>query len=376
MSEVMDFSPDYVVLPGESISEMLEECSMTQKELATRMEVTEKTVSALITGKVPINQEHAKKLELILGLPSSFWMNLQRNYDDAYYEKKYEEELSKQIEIAEKFPQETLKNLGLLPKGRNKGIELVKKLLKIFRVQNLNQVLGLYNVGYDCRISNTITVDEYALVTWMRLGEIEFENKHDYKNIPTFNPEKVSESIDKLRAINLKIDSSIFLEELKTACYELGILFVVVPEVKGSRISGMARWISIGKRKIPLIQLSLRGKRHDMFWFTFFHELGHVLLHRENEEMFIDVFEKDRDIDGKEKDADDFARDTLIGEKEFNEFKNEFPLFVNPQKNIIDFSGEIDIHPGIVVGRLQKEGILDWSQLNRLKTTYKWEFEK
>lgn len=70
-----------------SISEMLEEYLMTQKELATRMEITEENVSALIKGKSPINQKHAKKLELILGLPASFWMNLQRNY-----EKKHDEE--------------------------------------------------------------------------------------------------------------------------------------------------------------------------------------------------------------------------------------------------------------------------------------------
>lgn len=84
MSEVMYFSPDYVVLPGESLSEMLKEYSMTQKELAIRMGITEKTVSGLIKCKYLIHQEHAKKLELILGLPSSFWMNLKENYEKKY----------------------------------------------------------------------------------------------------------------------------------------------------------------------------------------------------------------------------------------------------------------------------------------------------
>lgn len=373
MNELVEFSPDFIIKPGETIVEMLEEYSMTQKELAARMNLTEKTICEIIKGDSPITQKHAKSLETILELPFDFWLNLQRNYDDALFKKQQKEEFSKQIEIAEKFPQETLKTMGILPKGRNKGTPLVEKLLKIFKVQNLNQVLKLYDLEFNCKISDKWSVDEYALVTWMRLGELKAEENFDYDEIPPFDVKKLRSQLGNLRELNLKLDPNIFLKELENKCKYLGIIFVVVPEIKGSRISGMARWLKVGKRKIPMIQLSLRGKKHDMFWFTFFHELGHIIYHKN--ELYIDI-DKNLSLDKKEEEANLFAREILIPENSYQTFLD---ISINKgisTQYIKEFTEDIGIHPGILVGRLQKENRINWNKLNNLKATYKWEFEK
>lgn len=371
-----EFSPDYIILPGDSILEMLEVHSMTQKELATRMELTPKTVGEIIKGTSPITQKHARSLELIIGMNAGFWLSLQRNYEDALYKKEYRENLVNQIDIAKSFPQETLKAMGLLPKGRNKGIELVEGLLKVFRVTHLNQVLKLYDFKYNCRLANVSSVDTYALVTWMRLGEIIATSEGEYGDIPPFNRHKTVQFIEKIRNLNFETNPSVFLKELEKACRRLGILFVVVPEIKGSRISGMARWKRVGKREIPMIQLSLRGKRHDLFWFTFLHELGHILLHPVADGIYVDIFDKDRDIDKKEMEADTFAKNILIPEEKYDEFIRENGTEYISRQKVKDFGEEINIHPGIVVGRLQNEGVLKWNQLNGFKETFKWDFEK
>jgi len=373
MNELLNYSPDFIVKPGETILEMLDEHAMTQKELAKRMNLTEKTICEIIKGNSPITQKHAKSLENILELPYNFWINLQRNYDDALFKMNRKQELDNQIELAEKFPLETLKMMGLIPKGRNKGIDLVEKLLRVFKVQNLNQVLELYNLEFDCKISEKHFVDEYALVTWMRLGELQAEKNINYNDLSPFDSKKTQLYLNKIRNLNLETDPSVFLNELEKECKELGIVFVVVPEIKRSRISGMARWLKVGKRKIPMIQLSLRGKKHDMFWFTFFHELGHILLHRN--ELCIDIDDKES-RDNKENEADSFARDVLIPDDLYQVFLNS----INSQQvsitSIVSFAKDIGVHPGILLGRLQKEGIINWNRLNELKTTYKWNFEK
>lgn len=373
MNELLNYSPDFIVKPGETILEMLDEHAMTQKELAKRMGLTEKTVCEIIKGNSPITQKHAKSLENILELPYSFWINLQRNYDDALFNLHRTNELNSQIELAEKFPLETLKMMGLIPKGRNKGIDLVEKLLRVFKVQNLNQILGLYNLEFDCKISEKHAVDEYALVTWMRLGELQAEKHFDYDYLPTFDSKKTHLHLSKLRNLNLEVDPSIFLNQLEKECEELGIIFVVVPEIKRSRISGMARWLKVGKRKIPMIQLSLRGKKHDMFWFTFFHELGHILLHRN--ELCIDIDNKGS-TDDKESEADSFARDILIPESLYQNFLQFSASETISITSIKSFANDIGVHPGILLGRLQKEGFTNWNRFNELKTTYKWDFEK
>lgn len=372
MVSVNQFEPDYIVPPAESIREMLEAYGMTQKELAARMDLTEKTMTKIMKGQSPITKEHAKSLENILELPASYWLNLQRNYDDKKFELEYKENLKKQEILAKKFPQQTLKNMGLLPKGKLATDELVSKLLKIFKVNHLNKVLQLYYEPYNCRIAHQYQIDPYALAMWIRLGEVKIEETISYDEVPSFNRQRVFDHIDDLRSLNIEINPKIFIPKLQQMCEKLGILFIVVPEIKGSRITGMARWKKVGRRNIPTIQLSLRGKRHDGFWFTFFHELGHLVLHAKNTDIYIDHDVKSDHRDIKEEEANKFARNILIPEDDYKEFiENKIINYQTIQK----FSGKIGIHPGIVVGRLQKDNIIKYSHFNKLKQRYKWSFE-
>lgn len=72
---------EWLIHPGEIISDILEERSLTQKELAQRAGVSETSLSGVICGKNDISKELAMGLECALEVPSSFWLNLQANYD-------------------------------------------------------------------------------------------------------------------------------------------------------------------------------------------------------------------------------------------------------------------------------------------------------
>ena len=79
-------SREFIIHPGETIAEILEDRDMTQRELAVRTGVTEKHISTVINGQKNISAAFARKLEYALGIETSFWMNLQANYDQELIE--------------------------------------------------------------------------------------------------------------------------------------------------------------------------------------------------------------------------------------------------------------------------------------------------
>jgi Zn-dependent peptidase ImmA (M78 family) len=138
-------------------------------------------------------------------------------------------------------------------------------------------------------------------------------------------------------------------------------------------ISGCARWLSDEK---VLIALTLRYKTDDQHWFTFFHECGHILLHRKRGYFILDnaagtLLDNviDPQMQRDEEEANRFAADTLIPPDALFHFiqMGDFSA-----KAILDFASKLDIGPGIIIGRLQHEGLLKFNQGNELKRRFNW----
>ena len=134
-------------------------------------------------------------------------------------------------------------------------------------------------------------------------------------------------------------------------------------------MSGVARWLSPSK---PLIQLSLYGKTNDRFWFTFFHEAAHIILHADGKEEKKSVFLDDSSAKNtnsiEEEEADKWASSILIPESEESRLSS-----LLSKTAVIEFAEQIKIHPGIVVGRLQHDRIIEMSWMNDLKVSYKFQ---
>ena len=156
-------------------------------------------------------------------------------------------------------------------------------------------------------------------------------------------------------------------------CAAAGVAVVWVPELQNTAISGCARWLS---DKRALVGLTLRYKTDDQLWFTFFHELAHVLLHRHKRGFVIDNADKDladRVVDPEmqqlELEANRFAADTLIPPRLLGDFVRQQAF---TSESIHDFAELLGVGPGIVVGRLQFDGILGRHQGNALKQKLDW----
>ena len=202
-----------------------------------------------------------------------------------------------------------------------------------------------------------------SVYAWVRATEIFAEPMQ----VAEFDKKKVFQAISNLR--NCTVHKADFaIEEAQHICASVGIAFVLIPGFKKTGISGCARWLSSTK---AMIALSNRYKTDDLLWFTFFHELAHLLLHRKTHAFVIDnakdvLLDKviDPTIQKQEEEANRFSANTLIPPDALAEFINN-KIFTN--KSIKSFSDYIGVGPGIVVGRLQHEEFLEPFQGNRLK---------
>jgi len=138
-----------------------------------------------------------------------------------------------------------------------------------------------------------------------------------------------------------------FFAQLQRLCLAGGVKVVHTPCIKKAPINGATRWL----KYTPLIQLTGRYKRNDVFWFTFFHEAGHILLHGKKDIYLEQIEYSDRDIQ-KEDEADRFAVKwtlTIEGEKALLE-RDTFH-----ESDVVAFAKRYSTHPAIIVGRLQRD---------------------
>ena len=127
------------VPPGMTIKEVLEDHHMTQKELAARLGLSEKHISKLINGEVPLTQDVAIRLERVLDIEASFWNGLEAAYREAILKVEYENSIDEEINFAKPFGYAKLARLGIVPETK-KAAEQVNNLQKFFEVASLKHV--------------------------------------------------------------------------------------------------------------------------------------------------------------------------------------------------------------------------------------------
>ncbi len=352
------YHPDIVSPPGDTLQEVLESMGMSQAELAERTGRPKKTINEIVKGKAAITPETAIQFERVLGIPATFWNNREQAYRENLAQLEAQKRLEQQIEWLKTIPYRRMISLGWIDAFQDKAQQL-DEVLKYFSVASTELWEKLWlNPEAVYRKSPAFESEPGATAAWLRKGEIEANS------IPceAFDERCFRQALDHARSLTVKTPD-LFVPELKSTCARCGVAVAFVHELPGTRASGATRWVSPNK---ALIQLSLRHKTDDHLWFTFFHEAGHILLHGKR-----DIFIEEEDgQDGKEHEADEFARDLLIPSDEIRRFR---PSGLHYSKgDIINFATQIGISPGIIVGRLQHDGLLPPSHCNDLKKHLAW----
>ncbi len=335
--------------PGATIKEQIVDRGMSQKEFAIRMDMSEKHISKLINGEVILTPEMAMRLEMVLGLPAHFWSNLEAIYREKLQLIQEENEMDADIEIAKKFPYKEMQKNGWV-ENASKEIDKVISLRKFFEVVKLTMLKEPLIPGIACRRQTITEKGDFALLAWAQKAKLD-ARKINTKSVDLQRLEKQLPEIRKMTLLNPEI----FCQNLCDLLSDCGIALVFLPHIGGSFLHGATFY---DKNKI-VVGLTVRGKDADKFWFSLFHELAHILYGHINNPQGT--------TEDEEKEADEFAKNTLISLTDFEEFINEGKFDANSMKL---FASKINVNVGIVVGRLQKEGYIKYNQYNYLKTKY------
>jgi len=352
---------DLPIPPGEYLEEVIAELGMTKDEFARRMGRPATKMSAIFKGSKAITPETAMQLEKVVGVPSNIWLGLESEYRLALAHQAEEKQIAEEIKLLTPFCYSELAKLGLVKKLSVRR-EKVRELQRFFGVASLDSVLQVrrYQAAFRVGKAGTAPTKPRAVASWLRMGELRGQK------IPCkpFDRAKLESSLEEIRAMTLMRPEE-FQERLTKLLAECGVALVIAPHFPGTKAHGATFWIGRDK---AVLMLTIRGHWADIFWFSLFHELGHILLHGRRE-TFIEDDAVSRDQEQQEEEANVFARDQLIPPSAYKHFVGVGNFYPDA---VAAFARKIGIDAGIVVGRLQHDGLLRPEWGNKLRTRYVW----
>lgn len=358
MLNTSTFRPNWTSAPGDTIMDILNEKNMTIEVFAKQMGNSPEFVEKLIAGNNEITEETSKKLADLLGSSVDFW--LRREFQ-------YREDQVRLKQVAESSWLSLLPIADMVKYGwiKQEGSSSVKSLLEFFGVTSINE----WHLKYEAemaqvsfRTSSSYKQQPGAVAAWLRQGEIQ---SHSISCEP-WNPELFKKSLFEIKKLTRIKDPIDFLPKLAQLCAKCGVAIAIARTPSGCQASGVTKFLTPDR---AFIMLSFRYLTDDHFWFTFFHEAGHLILHGQRA-VFVEEVGKSRLISQEEEEANNFAGEILIP----SYLRTQLMMVaVSNKRSIIGFAATAGISAGIVIGQLQHAGWIEHNRMNTYKRKYSWE---
>lgn len=350
---------DLAVPPGEFLLEVADDLGMSQADLARRMGRPTQAINEIIKGEKAITPETAIQLEQVLAVPAHIWTGLEAEYQLVKARQQDTETVEQEVQMLARFPYGAMAKFAWVAKTRD-TIKRVQELRRFFGVASLHSLKDVTAYRPAFRQADRFSASPEALAAWLRAGESAARNidtrPYDEKGLKT--------SLEEIRSLSKRTPET-FLPILREMLAKSGVGFVLHPHLPKTYVTGATFWLANDK---AVLMLSNRGSWADVFWFSLFHEIGHILLH-DRRHMFLEDSADDPQWKKQEGEADAFACNVLIPPVPYARFvaRRKFTAAA-----IRVFAQDISIAPGIVVGRLQHDKALVPQQHHGLKVRYKW----
>ena len=357
MADRDPFNPDWATSPAESIRRALIRRGWSPEDLAEAMEVSVQQASELHQGIAAIDKPIAAKLTAALNTSEGFWLERQRQYQT---DQKRISEAADGAAWLRELPLRDMIKFGWLKPGVGES-QKVTAALAFFGVSSIADWKSKYRRDLATaafRTSLTFTSNPVATASWLRWAKLQAQQ------IATqpFDAATFKTALVKLRALTRRKDPEQFVPELRRICAACGVALIIARAPEGCRASGATRFLTPTK---AMIVMSFRYRSDDHFWFTFFHEAAHLLLHGKKALFLEDGSEVTSE---EENEANDLASAILLPPAAKAELER-LPLSA---KAIMRFALQTGVSAGVVVGQLQHSGRLAHNRLNSLKRRWAW----
>ncbi|MGX7875924.1 ImmA/IrrE family metallo-endopeptidase [Mesorhizobium sp. ORM6] len=352
-----EFNLDWFSAPATTVFDILHERGMSFPDFVSRTGFPTQQVKEILFHDQKFDQRFAERLSSVLGASPTFWMRRQQQFQDAVAH-----ELSKLDPQTKEWlatvPVKDLQRFGWINSQGDASISC----LKFFGVSNVRAWKSKYDselAAVRFRTSQRLISNPVATLAWLQQGRILSREI----SCERWRKDKLRESIPRMRELTKERDPTKFLPALQAICAESGVAVVVARTPQGCRASGATRFLDANK---AMILLSFRFLSDDQFWFSFFHELGHIILH-DMDALFLEL-EADAATD-EELEANQFAENVLVPSPR----RSDLEKLKLGKFDIVRFARTVGVSPGIVVGQLQHMGRLPRGKMNWLKRRYTWE---
>ena len=335
--------PAEVFPPGEFLREELEAREWSQQELADILERPPRLISELIAGKRAVTPETAKGLGDAFDTSPDYWMNLESQYQLSKV-KLPNDHVARKARLYGKFPVREMLRRGWIRASASIDV-LEQRFCAFFSIQDMSAQPELCHRAKKTHATLDATPAQLA---WL----FRVKAMASQQVVPAYSQVKLQAALHKLKALMLSPEE---VRQVPRILAEAGVRLVMVEPIAGSKLDGACFWLEDDK---PVVGLTLRFDRIDNFWFVLRHEIEHVLREdgRANGQAFIDtdVGEDKADLPECERLANAAGAEFCVSSAELENFIARVEPYFSEEK-VIRFAMRINVHPGLVVGQLQRK---------------------
>ena len=348
---------DWFSKPGDSLRALLQRRGTSTEYLAENLDGGMTAVRGLFDGSLSIDVTRASILAEVVGGTRNFWLTRQA---------KYEADFERAVQVASGQVDSWLKAVPMpnttsgLKSSKVSSEDQLRRRMSFFNVSTLaswEERYGKLRANTRFRTSASFDSVEAAVLLWLRSGEIEA----DLVTTRPWSPDVLERNLEAIRRLSRISAPTRFLPRLRELCAEAGVAVVIVRTPRGCHASGATRLVSADK---AMMLLSFRYRSDDQFWFTVFHEIGHLLLHGTS--TFVDG--DDTIDDEREQEANAFATRCVVPSSHLSKFNS----LSAEADSILRFSRAVGVSPGLIVGQMQHQEKIAYNKLNSLKRVWTW----
>lgn len=338
--------------PGATLKELIDEWGMSQQEVAVRLGKLPKDVSLLFAGRLRVTPDWAERLELVTGLSRGFWLRRQESYDE-YLKREEAKPLAEREwdNWASLFPIREMTKRGWIAPASASISDKTEAVKSFFATTSSGAWCDVYLQRLQASLfRKSDKSDPYALLAWIRQGELQARELSTTRSeeLGEYSKQELKKAVPALKqALETPADAP---RKVQDILLSVGVRLVFLESFP--KVSANGATIHTGR--YPIIILSDRGKRYDIFVFSLMHEIAHLLLHvGKDTPMLIDDSDQERlEIEAE---ADKWATDILVPSVDFNTISTP----PSPEE-VIRIAKSQGVHPSVIVGRLQHEKLLSY----------------